>query len=223
MTEDDWLLIGTNLRELIDMAVGRVSRRKLMLFGCAVAGWRSPAGGAPEDRALRLAEELADRPADREALRRQIEGEMAGRTMHEGSRLPLLECVLAFPARPEGAALSAALGELVGIATTLFLGDWPLGHIQSLFEQELAARLRDIVGNPFRPAAVRPEWLAWSGGQVPRLALALYHGRRFNELPYLADALEDAGCDDAMILSHLRGDGPHVRGCWVLDLLLGLD
>ena len=38
-------------------------------------------------------------------------------------------------------------------------------------------------------------------------------------MPILADALQDAGCDNEDILSHCRGEGPHVRGCWVLDLL----
>lgn len=41
------------------------------------------------------------------------------------------------------------------------------------------------------------------------------------QLAILADALEDAGCDNADILDHCRSDGPHVRGCWVVDLLLG--
>ena len=45
--------------------------------------------------------------------------------------------------------------------------------------------------------------------------------RAFERLPILADALEEAGCTDAAILGHLRGPGPHVRGCWVIDLLLG--
>ena len=53
------------------------------------------------------------------------------------------------------------------------------------------------------------------------LAQAIYEERRFGDLPVLADALEEAGCTDADILSHCRGPGPHVRGCWVVDLLLG--
>jgi hypothetical protein len=53
------------------------------------------------------------------------------------------------------------------------------------------------------------------------LAATIYHERAFDRLPILADALEDAGCDNADILDHLRGPGPHVRGCWALDLVLG--
>jgi hypothetical protein len=81
--------------------------------------------------------------------------------------------------------------------------------------------VRDLFGNPFRPAALSPEWLAWKDGTVPKLAQAVYDGGRFTDLPILADALEDAGCTDAEILNHCRSGGEHVRGCWVVDLLLG--
>jgi hypothetical protein len=56
---------------------------------------------------------------------------------------------------------------------------------------------------------------------VPRLVRGIHEERAFDRLAVLADALEEAGCADADILSHLRGPGPHVRGCWVVDLLLG--
>ena len=52
------------------------------------------------------------------------------------------------------------------------------------------------------------------------LATGIYTERAFDRMPILADALEDAGCDNADILEHCRGDGPHVRGCWVVDLIL---
>jgi len=81
--------------------------------------------------------------------------------------------------------------------------------------------LRDLIGNPFPPAAVDPHWLVWNDRTVPRLARALYDEKDFDNLPILADALEDAGCDDADILRHCREPGEHVRGCWVVDLLLG--
>ena len=81
--------------------------------------------------------------------------------------------------------------------------------------------LRDIF-NPFRtPPSVLPSWLAWNDGAVRKMAQVIYDDRAFDRLPILADALEDAGCDNADILAHCRGPGPHVRGCWVVDLLLG--
>jgi hypothetical protein len=78
--------------------------------------------------------------------------------------------------------------------------------------------LRDIFGNPFRPAAIDPRWLT---STAVSLAGAIYEERAFDRLPILADALEDAGCDNADILTHLRGEGPHARGCWAVDLVLG--
>jgi hypothetical protein len=84
-----------------------------------------------------------------------------------------------------------------------------------------AALVREVFANPFRQNGVHPAWLAWNDGRVVQLAGALYVDRRFDDLPVLADALEEAGCADADLLSHLRGPGPHVQGCWALDLLLG--
>ncbi len=81
--------------------------------------------------------------------------------------------------------------------------------------------IRDIFGNLFFNAVAAPEWLAWNFGTVPTLAQSIYDDRAFDRLPILADALEDAGCTNAAILNHCRGPGPHVRGCWVVDLLLG--
>jgi hypothetical protein len=81
--------------------------------------------------------------------------------------------------------------------------------------------LREVVGNPFRPIAVEPAWLKWNGGAVPKMAQAVLADGRFADLPILADALEEAGCGQAELLAHLRGPGPHARGCWALGLLLG--
>jgi hypothetical protein len=97
--------------------------------------------------------------------------------------------------------------------------------------EELAAQallLRDIFGNPFRPITLHPAVLTWNDATVVRLAQAAYEERHMPEgtldngrLAVLADALEEAGCNDADILSHCRSGGEHVRGCWVVDLLLG--
>jgi|SRR5579872_1640175 len=83
------------------------------------------------------------------------------------------------------------------------------------------ALLHDLFGNPFRPVAVHPIWLTWNDGTVQRIAQAIYDERAFDRMPILADALEDAGCLDPDILNHCRQPGVHVRGCWVIDALLG--
>jgi hypothetical protein len=83
---------------------------------------------------------------------------------------------------------------------------------------EQVALLRDIFSNPFQPVTLDPSWLA---STVTALAHQMYESRDFGAMPILADALQDAGCENADILDHCRGPGPHVRGCWVVDLLLG--
>jgi hypothetical protein len=84
-----------------------------------------------------------------------------------------------------------------------------------------AGLLRCLFGNPFRPVAVDGSWTAWGGGTVARMAQAIYEERAFDRLPVLADAFEDAGCAEATVLEHCRSGGPHARGCWVVDALLG--
>jgi hypothetical protein len=91
-------------------------------------------------------------------------------------------------------------------------------RIRQREERVLVALIRDIFGNPFRPAALDP---AWRTPTVVALARQMYESRDFGAMPILADALQDAGCDSAAILDHCRGPGPHVRGCWVVDLVLG--
>jgi len=81
-----------------------------------------------------------------------------------------------------------------------------------------AERIRDIFGNPFRPVAFSPSWRT---DTAVTLAQQMYDSREFGAMPILADALQDAGCDSADVLDHCRGPGPHVRGCWVVDLVLG--
>jgi hypothetical protein len=83
---------------------------------------------------------------------------------------------------------------------------------------QLHEMLYDVAGNPYRPVKNDPQW---GTETVLGLARSFYDDRSYDCLPILADALMDAGCFDDEILNHCRGKGPHVRGCWVVDLLLG--
>jgi hypothetical protein len=80
-----------------------------------------------------------------------------------------------------------------------------------------SALIRDIFGNPFRPITFSPDWLT---SAVVALAQHMYESRDFSAMPILADALQDAGCENADVLDHCRKSGEHVRGCWVVDLVL---
>jgi hypothetical protein len=102
---------------------------------------------------------------------------------------------------------------------------WPAAHEVASANPRVKLRqtavLHDLFGNTLRDSRVNPALLAWNEGTVHRIAQAIYDDRAFDRLPILADSLEDAGCDDADLLAHCRGAGPHVRGCWAVDLLLG--
>jgi hypothetical protein len=100
--------------------------------------------------------------------------------------------------------------------TGLELPEWQVAHAQE--EHVQADLLRDIIGNPFRPVFADPSWLT---STVVALAEGIYQEKAFDRMPILADALMDAGCADDDVLTHCRSDGPHVRGCWVVDLLTG--
>jgi hypothetical protein len=84
----------------------------------------------------------------------------------------------------------------------------------------IADSIRDIIGNPFRPATIDRAWLRHHHGRVKKLAEDIDRSARYEDLPLLADALEEAGCKDESILEHCRAPGPHVPGCWVPELLL---
>jgi hypothetical protein len=84
--------------------------------------------------------------------------------------------------------------------------------------QSQAALIRDIFGNPFHPVTLDKAWLT---SAASKLAQVMYDQRDFSRMPELANVLENAGCTDAHIFAHCRQPGDHVRGCWVVDLLLG--
>ncbi len=94
----------------------------------------------------------------------------------------------------------------------------PVGDQRAAIVRWQHALLRDILGNTFRLVALDPSWLT---SDVEALARGIYEEKAFDRMPILADALQDAGCANDDVLNHCRGDGPHVRGCWVVDLLLG--
>jgi hypothetical protein len=93
-----------------------------------------------------------------------------------------------------------------------------LGCTEADPERVIASLLRCVVGNPFLPVTFNP---AWRTDTTVALAAGIYSDHAFDRLPIFADALEEAGCDHADTLAHCRGPGPHARGCWVVDGVLG--
>jgi hypothetical protein len=204
MNEAEWREC-INPDAMLDFLRGRASERKRRLFACACCR-RIP--NLLDHEPFRRLLEVAEARADGELNARQHEGAW-GAAGHAGLAAPYwVMRAVAGAARPDRfSAIHAA---------------WCARMAEPGAAEESAQcdLLRDLFGHLFRPAAGRA-WAAWQDGTVVTVARSIYQGHSFAELPVLADALEEAGCDDADVLGHLRGAGPHARGCWVLDWLLG--
>jgi len=243
MDADTW--DGADLRQMLSLAAGRLSDRKLDLFNLWCCHVLRP---YLRDRrafaAVRFAEQQVDagwpdtteRAAVRAAAKQAVE-ELA-EWSHRCPRTPAeyrarrVYAQAALVAQQTVAADLPNRGVQSNSDYTAYAYAWANDDsgaaspddsptIQALRETHLRlqeAIFRDIVGVPFRPVAFDARWRT---ADVVGLARAAYEDGAFGRLPMLADALMDAGCDDDAILAHCRGPGPHARGCWVMDLCLG--
>jgi hypothetical protein len=209
MTEAEWPTT-TNPGRMLRFVMPRRPKRKLALFGVACAH-RIPrlSREAASAAAVAVSERYADRHARvgelRAALRRAgpPPGDYSSYTRAELDRYLAEHAVL---------CNAASNAELVSEYALKAAPD------RAAEERAQCDLLREVFGNPFRNVRLRKDWL--TSAVVP-LAEGIYAGRAFDRLPILADALQDAGCADEDVLNHCRGGGVHVRGCWVIDLLLG--
>lgn len=237
MTEAIWLKCVDPATMLVQR--GSISDRQLILFACACC--RRQWHLLPDEScrtAVALAERFVDGLCSAEELgmaRQRIEAEHPNLYWPEccGSHAALAAYFGAFDAgaadafeaeHPLGGQFDNMLAALKDEVAVLVAVACSGPEREQDFAKERAAQcvvLRDILGNPFRQAALEPIWLAWTGGTVVKLAQGIYEERAFDRLPVLADALEEAGCHDNDILGHCCHPGPHVRGCWVVDLLTG--
>ena len=223
MTESDWLNC-TDLSRMLEFVRGKVSDRKVRLFACVCCrSFLSFVANEHCRKAIKIAERFADGEVGGARLsaawgsaRRSFQ---TSRRSHRLEHTPQQEALWAI-----ALTLEDNLVESVWLGTTIqaaFIRAREAGLVPGNGSDECRL-LRDVVGNPIRAIWPLPQTiLAWNYGTVPKVAQAIYDDRAFDRLPILADALEDAGCDNADILAHCRGGGEHVRGCWVVDLLLG--
>ena len=211
LTEAEWLACH-DPAELLAGLPRKPSERQLLLFACACCRRIGDLLTGPLSRkAIELAERFADGTAGRAELVAAAE-DAAGAFYRSSFRYAVKH--LAGARDPEGAA-RVAFWAAHGAAILA-------GNV-AVWEAERAAQCRFlhcVLGNPFRPVAVDPAWLSWHGGIVGTVARSIYDLRCYVEMPVLALALEQAGCDNADLLAHCRQPGDHVRGCFVLDLLL---
>jgi hypothetical protein len=202
---------------------GKSSERKLRLFACACY-WRfhehfveDPDGEGLF--AVELAEAYADGlagAADLAKVRQEVVPGLWDQCSSAVVRQEIADCATAVPL---GDVAPAARAFVFWVESNLS-GD----EVQEEIGREQAAMcaaLRDLMGNPFRPVVLDPGWVSWNGSTVVGIAQSIYEERAFDRLPILGDALQDAGCNEQSILAHCHEDVEHMRGCWVVDLLLG--
>jgi hypothetical protein len=223
MTSDEWDACTEPQRMLSFLQEsGRATERKLRLFG--VACCRRIAEVATYRRA-RAAVEVAERYADGLAAREELL--RAGEAARKGARWMKGGASFAATAASHACGTPEETHQFLtcfNVARNIVPG----GKEEVIDRAEcgaIAAALRDIFGPaPFRPVTLDPTRLT---PEVLSLARASYDERLpsgeldAERLAVLADALLDAGCDDVELLEHLRGEGPHWRGCFAVDAVLG--
>ncbi len=227
-TEQAWLQCTNSYFLLWTLKGKRLPRQRRLFAVACCRRWLTEMHEAESRRAVEVAECYADGLAARAEL------EAAYRAAQEAAVRHLAPCLAASDsdAGPlwyvwhlaHAAQLACAPSKMENAADELLKGVNSLRDVKQVDQEKMAqcAHIRDIFGNPFRPPPpVDSFWLSWNDGIVPKLAQAIYDDRAFDRLPILADALEEAGCTNADILNHCRQPGEHVRGCWVVDLILG--
>jgi hypothetical protein len=221
MTEVDWD-ITEEPASLLSALRNSASQRKLRLFGilCCRQAWDFVTEPAP-DRVLDAAERYADGAlAESERCVAETEAlDAYERELERGDEfgLPVMDVV-----RLIGKAVYTA-DDATGVASyvPVLARYGERASFQGISEDlqvEQCLYIRELFRNPFRPVSFSPEWRT---DTAVLLARQMYEARDFSAMPILADALQDAGCDNADILSHCRDTSlAHVRGCWVIDLVL---
>ena len=222
MTEAEWLAC-TDPRVMVGFLEDKVSDRKWRLFACAYC--RTLLWDLLPDAGVRHAIAVSEAYADGQVPESALETQMSILRAVARGAVGRVAKVPYVPDYVPDAAKSREEREL----DALEWAEWAVRIPESGFwiaesEEERkhqCALLRDLLGNPFRLVTVDPGWLTREGNSVLKLARAIYDEGRFDQMPVLADALEDAGSLNADLHAHMRGPGPHVRGCWAVDLLLG--
>jgi hypothetical protein len=209
MHEEEWLK-SNDLQAMLEIIRNEPIPRKDRL--CAVAWARSVLRHATTEPAFQPYRDWLDEASwtpQLEAAERFADGMISPATLRAARRpsggpynfFMIVAGVSRF-------SLGEAFTALRGIK-----GEFKLPHLE-----EICGLIREVFGNPLRLVTFEP---CWRSGNAVALAHTMYDERDFAAMPILADALQDAGCEVPAILDHCRSPGPHVRGCWVVDLVLG--
>jgi hypothetical protein len=239
VTEAEWLAC-TDPQRMLECLRGKVSDRKLRLYACACC--RQVWDLLLDERsrtAIEVAEQYADGLTTDETLAIiRNSARLARRTVKRTARLTRFSPPFDAARAAETVVSTSVEGAVSAVSSVASavghqaMPDTTNGDFDDAYEAiwhfkmfHVCPLLRDLFGNPFRSGAVSPSWLT---PPVLALAQAAYEERALpagtldtTRLAVLADALEDTGCDNPDLLGHLRSPGPHVRGCWAVDLVLG--
>jgi hypothetical protein len=208
MTEAEW---RTEIEDKLKLFRSRKVRRKLRLFACACCRRAWPYLPAQSQQVVEVAERCAEGTASKSEL-----GELWKRdklTVRCNSVCAPITVAAVLAPQEACHTIEAYTGPRGGIYVTD-----EHRAIRAAEYRDQIELLRDIFGTPFCPVPFATEWRT---DTAVALARQMYESRDFSAMPILADALQDAGCDNEDILNHCRQPGEHVRGCWVVDLLLG--
>jgi hypothetical protein len=250
MTEAEWLACK-DPTPMLKFLRGKVSERKLRLFacGCCRLVWYLLTDERSR-KVVEIVEMSGEMAIDKRALSNarkdarirtdELYQELFIRQQNDSAReaVRLEHMASIVPNCAIGPMAASTVATLISEQTASVLRvAGPAANLSTLegraiFERPcrcLCALLRDIFGNPFRPSPpLPPAVLSWNDGTVRRIAEGVYMERRMPDgtldtvrLAILADALLDAGCDSEELIQHCRSAGPHVRGCWAVDLILG--
>ena len=226
MNEQEWL---ENIvpQSLLECALISSSRRKerLILVECARRTFQN--GEDRVTQAILYAERLADNQPDRDE-RNSIEDNLPAPTIPDPQqrRERVIYFLLQRLDNPGGALnwsrerLSDGIDAIKMASYTPQLATDRTARTiwESTINRSHTDVVREVFGNPFRPVPFSPNWRT---STAVTLASQMYESKDFSAMPILADALQDAECNNEDILSHCRSGGSHVRGCWVVDLVLG--
>jgi hypothetical protein len=222
MTELEWQNTAEPER-MLDFLKDKASGRKFRLFACACVREVGHFLADPRSRkAYFVAERLVEGVAsDAERYAASFGAEWAWKEARGPAKLAAAMnaarlLIGSVRCMRSGWEVARSVAEAVQGAGYGGLKEW-----QDEVRPQQCDLVREVFGNPFDPRAFDPAWAQRNDGSVRKLATAIYEEKSFEDLPILADALIDAGCEDAAILAHCRSAGDHGRGCWVVDGVLG--
>ena len=208
---------------MLEFLKGKVSERKLRLFACACC--RRIQHLFVDERSLnavRVGELYADDLTDRFEL-------VAARNAARDAQRQLNFLPDDVRSRAAGAAQDVTRDTGMSAASNCYcetsraMNSEDTNHCNPAELRQQTLIVECLFGNPFKQTPIDFSWLRGKDDVVVELARRIYSEPAFDQLPDLADALESVGCAEIEILDHCRKPGPHFRGCWVVDFLLGLN